>query len=86
MFIYFCYFEFYLQHFVFSYITKVSFNEMNVFLTISDMLITFNWYINIIVISKWWNTWDARSEMIDHDNCNHSGFEMRCEISNDWSW
>ena len=29
--------------------------------------------------------WDARSKMIDHDNCYHSGVEMRCEISNDWS-
>ena len=63
---------------------------MEVFLTINDILITFNWYISIIVISKWWNKWDARSKMIDHDNRNHSGVEMstcfhagvemRCEV------
>ena len=63
---------------MFGDITKVSFNES--ILTINDILITFNRYLSIIVISEWWNKWDARSKMIDNDNCYHSGVEMRCEI------
>ena len=56
----------------FSYITKVSCNES--ILTINDISITFNWYISIIGVSKWWNKWDAGSQVIDHDNL----FSLRC--------
>jgi len=37
------------------------------------------WLIMITVIIQVLK-WDARSQMIDHDNCFHAGVEMRCEI------